>query len=64
VQVRKKPAGKKSEAAAKPKSVAQKLQAARRSTTRPRERLICYDAIFAPQPGQAARRKGSMIAAS
>lgn len=50
VQVGKKPAGKKSEAPAKPKSVAQKLQACLEIDDATKERLICYDAIFAPQP--------------
>jgi hypothetical protein len=46
----KKPAGKKSEAPAKPQSVAQKLQACQEIDDATKERLICYDAIFAPQP--------------
>jgi hypothetical protein len=50
VQAGKKPAGKKSEAPAKPKSVAQKLQACQEIDDATKERLICYDAIFAPQP--------------
>jgi hypothetical protein len=41
---------KKSEAAAKPQSVAQKLQACQDIDDATKERLTCYDAIFAPQP--------------
>ena len=46
-------AGKKSEkpaAPAKPQSVAQKLQACQDIDDATKERLTCYDAIFAPQP--------------
>ena len=47
----KKSAGKKkSEAPAKPQSVAQKLQACLDIDDATKERLTCYDAIFAPQP--------------
>jgi hypothetical protein len=46
----KKPAGKKSEAPAKPQSVAQKLQACQDIDDATKERLNCYDDIFAPQP--------------
>jgi len=49
----KKPAGAKKEAAGKkeaPKSVAQKLQACQDIDDATKERLQCYDAIFAPQP--------------
>jgi hypothetical protein len=47
----KKSAGKKkSEAPAKPQSVAQKLQACEDIDDATKERLTCYDAIFAPQP--------------
>jgi hypothetical protein len=42
--------GKKSEAPAKPQSIAQKLQACQEIDDATKERLICYDAIFAPQP--------------
>ena len=35
---------------AKPKSVAQKLQACQEIDDATKERLICYDAIFEPQP--------------
>ena len=54
VQVGSKPApGKKSEkpaAPAKPQSVAQKLQACQDIDDATKERLTCYDGIFAPQP--------------
>ena len=49
----KKPAAAKKEAAGKkeaPKSVAQKLQACGDIDDATKERLQCYDAIFAPQP--------------
>lgn len=49
----KKPAAAKKEAAGKkeaPKSVAQKLQACQDIDDATKERLQCYDAIFAPQP--------------
>ena len=48
----KKPAAgkKKSEAPAKPQSVAQKLQACEDIDDATKERLTCYDAIFVPQP--------------
>ena len=46
----KKSAAKKSEAPAKPQSVAQKLQACQDIDDATKERLICYDAIFTPQP--------------
>jgi hypothetical protein len=52
VQVGPKKAGKKAktEAAAKPQSVAQKLQACQDIDDATKERLNCYDAIYAPQP--------------
>ncbi len=53
VQVGKKPAAKKGEKAAapaKPQSVAQKLQACGDIDDATKERLICYDEIFKPQP--------------
>ena len=43
-------AGKKTEAPAKPQSVAQKLQACQDIDDATKERLTCYDAIFVPQP--------------
>jgi hypothetical protein len=48
----KKGAAKKSEAAApaKPQSAAQKLQACQEIDDATKERLICYDEIFKPQP--------------
>ena len=50
----KKPAGEKksakSAASGKPQSVAQKLQACQDIDDATKERLICYDGIFAPQP--------------
>jgi hypothetical protein len=55
----KKAAGKKSEAPAKPQSVAQKLQACQDIDDATKERLICYDTIFTPQPKpKAAAPKG------
>lgn len=52
VQVGKKVAAKKGEKAApgKPQSVAQKLQACQDIDDATKERLICYDEIFKPQP--------------
>jgi hypothetical protein len=53
VQVGVKPSAAKKEAAGKkeaPKSVAQKLQACQDIDDATKERLQCYDAIFAPQP--------------
>ena len=53
VQVGKKQAAKKGEKAAapgKPQSVAQKLQACQDIDDATKERLICYDEIFKPQP--------------
>jgi hypothetical protein len=42
--------GKKSEKPATPQSVAQKLQACQEIDDATKERLNCYDAVFAPQP--------------
>jgi hypothetical protein len=51
VQVKPKSAPeKKSAQAAKPQSVAQKLQACQEVDDATKERLNCYDAVFAPQP--------------
>jgi hypothetical protein len=52
VQVGSKKAGKKSEkpAPSKPQSVAQKLQACQDIDDATKERLICYDAVFKPEP--------------
>jgi hypothetical protein len=51
VQVQSKGApGKKAEKPAKPQSVAQKLQACQEIDDATKERLNCYDAVFAPQP--------------
>jgi hypothetical protein len=51
VGTKKPAAGKKtSEAPAKPQSVAQKLQACQDIDDATKERLTCYDAVFAPQP--------------
>lgn len=61
VQVGKKPAAKKGEkpAPGKPQSVAQKLQACGDIDDATKERLICYDEIFKPQPKpKAAPAKG------
>jgi hypothetical protein len=58
---KKKTAAKKSEAAApaKPQSVAQKLQACQDIDDATKERLICYDAIFKPEPkAKATAAKG------
>jgi hypothetical protein len=45
-----KAAGKKSEAPAKPQSIAQKLQACQDIDDATKDRLNCYDAIFKPTP--------------
>jgi hypothetical protein len=45
-----KSAGKKSEAPAKPQSIAQKLQACQDLDDGTKDRLNCYDAIFKPEP--------------
>jgi hypothetical protein len=45
-----KTAGKKSEAPAKPQSIAQKLQACQDIDDATKDRLNCYDAIFKPTP--------------
>lgn len=62
VQVGKKSAAKKGEkppAPGKPQSVAQKLQACQDIDDATKERLICYDEIFKPQPKpKAAPAKG------
>lgn len=61
VQVGKKSAAKKGEKAApgKPQSVAQKLQACQDIDDATKERLMCYDEIFKPQPKpKAAPAKG------
>lgn len=62
VQVGKKQAAKKGEKAAapgKPQSVAQKLQACQDIDDATKERLVCYDDIFKPQPKpKAAPAKG------
>ena len=62
VQVGKKSAGKKGEKAAtpgKPQSAAQKLQACQDIDDATKERLMCYDEIFKPQPKpKAAPSKG------
>ncbi|QIG92674.1 MULTISPECIES: hypothetical protein [unclassified Bradyrhizobium] len=62
VQVGKKPAAKKGEkpaAPGKPQSVAQKLQACGDIDDATKERLLCYDEIFKPQPKpKAAPAKG------
>ena len=46
----KKPAAGKKEAPAKPLSIAQKLQACQDIDDATKERLTCYDAVYAPQP--------------
>ncbi|UGY03719.1 hypothetical protein [Bradyrhizobium quebecense] len=62
VQVGKKSAAKKGEKGAapgKPQSVAQKLQACQDIDDATKERLMCYDEIFKPQPKpKAAPAKG------
>jgi hypothetical protein len=61
VQVGKKPAAKKGEKAApgKPTSIAQKLQACGDIDDATKERLMCYDEVFKPQPKpKAAPAKG------
>ena len=55
----KKSAAGKKEAAAKPQSVAQKLQACQDIDDATKERLNCYDGIYAPQPkAKAPAAKG------
>jgi hypothetical protein len=50
VQVTPKSATEKSAKPAKPQSVAQKLQACQEIDDATKERLNCYDAVFAPKP--------------
>jgi hypothetical protein len=54
VQVKPKGAAAKPQAAAKPLSVAAKLQACLDIDDATKERLNCYDAIFAPKPNPKA----------
>jgi hypothetical protein len=54
VQVKPKGAAAKPQAAAKPLSVAAKLQACLDIDDATKERLNCYDAIFAPKPNPQA----------
>lgn len=46
----KKPAAEKKSAPAKPLSIAQKLQACQDIDDATKERLTCYDGVYAPQP--------------
>ena len=54
VQVKPKGAAAKLQAAAKPQSIAAKLQACLDIDDATKERLNCYDAIFAPKPNPKA----------